>query len=129
MNEVIRPYSVEEINAILRLVTELVVLIFATSVGTFSREMIFPDDNKFKQNVGLTLLASFIAFGITLKFEEHMTLPRTFLLCVGLGFFTPAFKEWFRDKKIFKIVGKIIKSTSDVTSSIVDEVSDEIDKE
>ena len=121
-------YTPEEINNAIKLVTELVLFIFATSVGTFTRELIFPKKNTFKENLGFGMLAAFIAFGVMLKFPG-LTLELLFLICVGIGFFIPAFESWFKGKKIFKIILKIINKTSNITNTTLEEIEKELGEE
>ncbi len=122
-------YSPAEINNILKLVSELFSLIIITSVGTFAREMIFPKENTFKQNVGLSLIAGFIAFGVNIYYAEMMTLAYTALLCFALGFFVPAFKDWLKGKLIFRLGSRILRKAKDATTAVIDEVDDELNKE
>ena len=121
-------YTPEEINSAIKLVTELVLFIFATSVGTFTRELLFPEKNTFKKNLGFGIIAGFIAFGIMLKFQG-LTLELLFLICVGIGFFIPAFEHWFKDKIIFKLILRIINKTSNITSTALEEIEKELGEE
>lgn len=122
-------YSPDEINNILKLVTELFMLIFATSIGTFTREMIYPKEHTFKQNIGFSLIAGFIALAVTVQFEDKLNLAYSFLVCVGIGFFIPVFKGWLKGKKLFKIITKAINKTTSVTSNLLEEVEKELDEE
>lgn len=122
-------YSAGEINMVLKLISELISLILITSIGTFTREMIFPKENTFKQNIGLALMSGFVAFGINVFFQEMMTLAYTALICFASGFFVPVFKDWFKGKTFFKIFTRVLKNTSDATSTIIDEVDKELHKD
>jgi hypothetical protein len=121
-------YSPEEINAIIKIVTKIVVLMFATSAGTFTRELIFPKTHSFGQNMGLTFASGFIVFGILLRFPE-LSLEYSFLVCVGVGFFVPVFKDWLKGKKIFKILFSVLSKTSDIASTAIEEINTELEKE
>lgn len=118
-------YSAEELNQGIKIVTELVLLIMATSIGVFTRELIFPSKNKFGKKIGFAILAGFIAFGIMLKFTG-ITLEILFLICIGLGFFICTFEGWFKDKKILKIILRIIKNTKTTLDSTIEEIDKEL---
>ena len=121
-------YTPEEINQGIKIVTELILLIGATAVGVFTRELIFPSKHKFGKKIGFALLAGFIAFGIMLKFTG-IGLEILFLICIGLGFFICAFENWFVDKKIFKIIGKIAKGTKSALDTTIDVIGEELNGE
>ena len=129
MQELFTFYTPEEINAFIKLVTELVLLVVGTSIGTFTRELIFPKHNTLRQNIGLALVAGFISFGVMVKFEDKMTFEYAFLICVSLGFFVPLFKNYFKDKKLFKILFHAWNKTNSLASNVATGVAEEIDKE
>ena len=122
-------FSPEEVNIMLRFVVEFLMLLLGTSVGTFAREAIYPQQNTFRQNMGWLLLSTTIAFGITVKFHDHLTMAYTFLICVASGFFIPVFKDWFRDKKLLKIAVKAAKKTSSLSESLLDSIDEELEED
>jgi len=122
-------FTPEEINTAIRIVTEFAVFIFATSVGSFTRGLVYPDENNFKQNLGLTFLATLISFTLNQIFKETITMAFTFIMSASLGFFIPAFKNWFKDKTLFKILFNVLRKTSDTTTTIIEEVGKELDKD
>lgn len=126
-------FSPEEINAVIELVLKFITFVFATSVGTFTREMIYPQENTFKQNIGFSLLSAIVAFGLSIllenrlpKEDHNLALAYIFLLCVAVSFFLPAFKDWLKGKNIFRIIARILKKTNDLTTTIIDEVDKEL---
>lgn len=122
-------FSPDEINNILRLIVEYLMLVLGTSIGTFSREAIYPKQNGFRENVGWLLLSASIAFGVTIKFDEYLTMAYTFLICVASGFFVPAFKDWFEGKKIIRVAIKTFKKVNSASDSLLDEIDEELYKE
>jgi hypothetical protein len=129
MQELFTFYTPEEINEFIKLITKLVLLVFGTSVGTFTRELLFPDSNTLRQNIGLALVSGFIAFGVMLRYSDVLTLEYSFLICVFLGFFIPVFKNWFKGKKIFKIIFRAWNKTADIATNVMTEVGNELEKE
>lgn len=125
MLELLNP---EDVNAFIKLIAELVLLIFGTSVGTFTRELVFPKANTFKQNVGLSLISGFLSFGILLKYPS-LSLEYIFLMTVSIGFFVPVFQDWFKGKKLFKILFRVLTKTADMASTTISEVHAELEKE
>ena len=121
-------FSPEELNNLIKLVLNLSLLILGTSVGIFTRELIFPKDNSFKENVGLSLVAGIIAFGVSIRFP-NITLEYGFLLCFILGFMLPLFKDWMKDKTLFRIFFRAVKKTSDLKDNLIEEIDKEINKE
>lgn len=120
-------YTPEEVNAVLELIIQFSILVFATSVGTFTREMIYPDENTFSQSIGLLLLSAVIAFAVTIKFNEEITIAYTFLICVASGFFVPAFKDWLKGKTLFQLLLRILKGMKNATDSAVDELDKKLE--
>lgn len=129
MNELFTLYTPEEINELLKVFTSITMLTFATSLGTFSRELIFPKTNTLSENIGLAFVSGFIAFGLTLRYGDILTVEKSFVLCTFLGFFLPVFKNWFKGKKIFKILFSVLNKTSDIASTAIDEINKELEKE
>ena len=121
--------SPEEINEILRFIAVYLSLFLGTSVGTYTKYMLFPSDNKFKQWVGLAALSSFVALRICLHLGDTLSLAGTFLMCVSVGFTVPSLKSWFKGRKLLKIALRAFVKTNDLTSNLLDEVGDELEKE
>ena len=111
------------------MIAEYMILVFATSVGTFSREMIFPRENTFRQNVGWSILSGMVAFAITQSLKNSITIAFTFMLAFAMGFFLPVFKDWISGKKIFKIAIKILKGVKSAGESALDEIEKELSDE
>lgn len=122
-------YGPEQVAEVIKLIVDFSVLVVATSVGNFARGLLFSSENSFKQNVGLSLISGAIAFALTLKFAENITIPIGFLICFGLGFFIPSFKDWLKDKTLAKIIAKAALKSSDLATSVLEEVSHELDEE
>jgi len=129
MQELLSLYSPEEINAAIKMVTSLGILVLATSLGTFTKELLFPKMNTFRQNIGLVLVSGFVALWVVVRYEEVMSVESVFLMCVALGFFVPGFKDWLKGNKIFKILFSIANKTSDVASIAIEEIHKELEKE
>ena len=129
MQELLSLYSPEEINAAIKMVTSLGILVLATSLGTFTKELLFPKMNTFRQNIGLVLVSGFVALWVVVRYEDVMSVESVFLMCVALGFFVPGFKDWLKGNKIFKILFSIANKTSDVASIAIEEIHKELEKE
>ena len=129
MQELLSLYSPEEINAAIKMVTSLGILVLATSLGTFTKELLFPKMNTFRQNIGLVLVSGFVALWVVVRYEDVMSVESVFLMCVALGFFVPGFKDWLKGNKIFKILFSIANKTSDVASTAIEEIHKELEKE
>ena len=129
LRETVSLYSPDEVNAIIRLLAEFCTLLFGTSVGVFIREMIFPKQNTFRQNLGFSILSAVVALWLTVYFHNSLSLAYTFVLTVATGFFIPTFKDWFRGKKIFRIIINAVKGASGMSDSIINEVDKELKKE
>lgn len=121
-------FSPEEINELLRFLSVYLSLFLGSSIGTYTKCMLFPSKNNFKQWVGLAILASLISLKIYLMLDET-SLPQIFLVCTTVGFVTPAFKSWFKGKKLVKIFINAFKKTNDLTSTLIDELGESLDKE
>ena len=122
-------YDPEEINELIKLLTIFIILVGGTSIGTFTQTLIFPHKNTRSKNFGFSLMAGFIAFGIYLRYVPPLSTGWLFFICLLLGFFTPAFEDWMKGKKILKLLVKLSKSASDKTSDIVRIIDEELDKE
>lgn len=69
-------YTTEELYNLIKLVSQLIMLIMSTSVGTFTRELLFPKVNTVRENIGLSLVSGFIAFGILTRYSEVAKIGR-----------------------------------------------------
>ena len=120
-------FTPEEINDILVIIVKIAIFVFTTSVGTFTRELVFPEENTAKQNIGWSVLSGFIAFGIATVFLKDVSLACSALICFGLGFFTPSFHTWFKDKTFFKIAVRSLNRATETSQVILEEVERELD--
>lgn len=127
MSETLILYSQNELIAIFSLLIDLFIFVCATSIGVFTKELIFPKENTKKQNFGLAILAGIISFALTVIFKDQLTLAGEaviFLLSIAIGFFIPSFKSWFGGKLLFKILFKGF-----FKNSVITEIEKELDKE
>ena len=120
-------YTAEELNEMLRIIASFTLLFFATTVGNFTRNLMFSIINPLRENIGMSLFSGFIAFGINIKYGDDMSLAISFLICVLIGFFTPSFKSWFKDKTILKFFIKAYRATSTVTDNILQNIDEKLD--
>lgn len=121
-------FTPEQINEGIKFSVNLFLLILGTSVGTFTRELIFPKQNNFGENLGFCLFSGITVFGILLRFPT-LSLEYSFLLCFFIGFFLPSFKNWFKDKQIFRMIFKIASVTKSTTDAVIETISEELEKE
>ena len=132
MTETLLLYSQNEVIAIFKLFMDLFGFIVFTSIGVFTKELIFPEECTKRENFGLAILAGIISFAISVFYHEQLTVAgetAMFLLSVTIGFFISSFKNWFKDKTFFRIISKAIKNTNMATTSILDEIDKELNKD
>lgn len=129
MREILTVYSLDQINAVMRLILELLALILSCSFGVFTRELMFPHENTFRENIGFAIISGILVFSITVFYHNGLTLAVTFILSFGIGFFIPVFKTWLIGTKLFRVIARGIAKSKSTADSIMEEVRKELDKE
>jgi len=123
---VLENYSPDEINATIKIVLGYALLVCATSLGVFTRGMIFPAINTAKQNIGYTLLSASISFAIMTIFYSSMTMGIMFVLSIFIGFFLPAFSKLLEGTRLVRALGRAFKKTNSFKDNLIDEIDKEL---
>lgn len=121
-------FTPEQINQGIQFVVNLFLLVLGTSVGTFTRELIFPKDNNIGENIGFSVFSGITVFGILQRFPD-ISVEYSFLICFFLGFFLPSFKDWFQGKKLLRILTRVFKQTKSMKDAVIDSIAEELDNQ
>ena len=115
-----------EINQVLPVLKNMMIFTSFSAVGVYTKGMIFPELNNFRAKLGLSLLTSIIFLTVTYIFEIDILLMM--IISPVVGFFIPSFKDWFKGKKIIKILFKGYRRAKKIQDAIEEGFEKEFDK-
>lgn len=120
-------YNSEEIITALRIVVKFLFLIFANSIGTFTRGVIYKNENTMQQSWAFAILAAIIALWILTIYEDKSSFVFGLLISIPIGFFIPAFKNMLKGIKIIKVLLKAFSNASTMSDNVISELEKEME--